>query len=127
MLIRRTVKERQGGGFYFSTPKTAKSNRPIDPAPDTIAALKAHRWDQLEAKLKIRDVYRESDLIFANEIGDPLLISNVRRRFFDPLVTDAGLPKIRLYDLGHTTATLLLSEGEHPKVVPERLGPLRQT
>ena len=33
-----------------------------------------------------------------------------------------GLPNIRLYDLRHTCATLLLSRGEHPKIVGERLG-----
>ncbi|MGC2237625.1 MAG: hypothetical protein WA584_15790 [Pyrinomonadaceae bacterium] len=32
------------------------------------------------------------------------------------------MPTIRLYDLGHTTATLLLSAGENPKVVSEKLG-----
>jgi integrase len=35
---------------------------------------------------------------------------------------NGGLPEIRLYDLRHTTATLLLSAGENPKVVSERLG-----
>lgn len=29
---------------------------------------------------------------------------------------------IRLYDLRHSCATLLLEAGEHPKVVQERLG-----
>ncbi|HXU96833.1 MAG TPA: tyrosine-type recombinase/integrase [Jiangellaceae bacterium] len=33
-----------------------------------------------------------------------------------------GLPPIRLHDLRHTWATLVLSAGEHPKVVQERLG-----
>jgi integrase len=33
-----------------------------------------------------------------------------------------GLPKIRFHDLRHTAATLMLSEGVHPKVVQERLG-----
>jgi len=28
------------------------------------------------------------------------------------------LPEIRLYDLRHTTATLLLQAGENPKIVP---------
>lgn len=31
-------------------------------------------------------------------------------------------PRIRLHDLRHTSATLLLASGEHPKVVQERLG-----
>jgi integrase len=34
----------------------------------------------------------------------------------------AGLPKIRLHDLRHTAATLLLAAGKPAKVVSERLG-----
>lgn len=122
LSVRRTVKVKKGGGFYFSTPKTAKSNRPITLSPELIDALKAHRKACLEAKMKIRDVYREHDLVFPNELGDPLLIGNVRSRYFERIITDAKLPKIRLYDLRHTSATMLLSEGEHPKIVAERLG-----
>jgi integrase len=33
-----------------------------------------------------------------------------------------GIPDIRLYDLRHTHATIMLSQGVHPKVVSERLG-----
>jgi len=38
------------------------------------------------------------------------------------LLKKAGLPDIRFHDLRHSTATLLLSEGVHPKVVQELLG-----
>jgi integrase len=31
-------------------------------------------------------------------------------------------PALRLYDLRHSHATLLMAAGEHPKVVQERLG-----
>ena len=34
----------------------------------------------------------------------------------------AGLPHIRFHDLRHTHATLMLSQGVHPKIVSERLG-----
>jgi integrase len=47
---------------------------------------------------------------------------NVVNRYFKPLLTKAKLPAIRLYDLRHTSATLLMAAGEHPKVVQERLG-----
>lgn len=33
-----------------------------------------------------------------------------------------GLPKMRLYDLRHTAATLALAAGVSPKVVSEQLG-----
>lgn len=122
LAVRRTVKVKKGGGFYFSTPKTAKSNRPLTISAELLEALKVHRKEQLESKMQIRDVYRENGLVFPNEIGDPLLIGNLRKRYFDKIVEKAGLPKIRLYDLRHTSATMLLSEGEHPKVVAERLG-----
>ena len=33
-----------------------------------------------------------------------------------------GLPRIRVHDLRHTTATVLLEAGAHPKLVQDRLG-----
>ena len=41
---------------------------------------------------------------------------------FDRHVKAAGLPRIRLHDLRHTHATLLLKANVSPKVVSERLG-----
>jgi integrase len=41
---------------------------------------------------------------------------------FKWLVTQSGLPRIRLLDLRHTHATLLLKAGVPIKVVSERLG-----
>ena len=52
----------------------------------------------------------------------PLSPANIYKRHFKPLVAAAGLPALRLYDLRHTCATLLLAAGENPKVVSERLG-----
>ena len=43
-------------------------------------------------------------------------------RQFQDLLTDTCLPRIRFHDLRHTTATLLLGEGVHPKIVSEMLG-----
>ncbi len=43
-------------------------------------------------------------------------------RHFNPLLRRAGLPTIRLHDLWHTCATILLMAGKHPKYVQELLG-----
>lgn len=50
-----------------------------------------------------------------------LLTPFLTYRYFRPILQAAELPCIRLYDLRHTCATLLLAE-ENPKVVSERLG-----
>lgn len=47
---------------------------------------------------------------------------NLTRRSFKPLLKQANLPDIRLHDLRHTCATLMLCEGVHIKVVQELLG-----
>ena len=41
---------------------------------------------------------------------------------FKPLLAKAELPDTRFHELRHTSATLLLTAGGHPKVVQERLG-----
>ncbi len=48
---------------------------------------------------------------------------NLINRHFKPILKTAGLPaSLRLYDLRHSCATLMLAQGENPKVVSERLG-----
>ena len=60
--------------------------------------------------------------VFCNSKGGPLRRTHFHKNVFKPLLKKAGLPDIRFHDLRHTSATLLLSAGVHPKVVQERLG-----
>jgi integrase len=55
------------------------------------------------------------------EFQSPAITGASRYRHFKPLLKKAELPDIWLYDLRHTTAGLLLSVGENPKVVSEML------
>jgi integrase len=48
--------------------------------------------------------------------------TNLLGRHFKPLLRSAELPAIRLHDLRHTCATILLMAGKHPKYVQELLG-----
>ncbi len=65
--------------------------------------------------------YRDRDLVFATGIGTPLEPGNVLGTW-RRIVTAAGLPGLRIHDLRHGHATLMLGQGVHPKVVSERLG-----
>ena len=79
-------------------------------------------FDPMVERMKLGANYQTFGLVFASEIVTPLLHGNLLRRHFKPIRDKTGLPKIRLYDLRNTTATLLLSAGENPKVVSERFG-----
>jgi integrase len=122
LSVRRALVVRKGGGFAFTEPKTPQSRRSIPLSQSAIAVLKSHRKEQLEARMLNRDVYEENDLVFPSELGTPTLYGNLDRRHFKKIIQAAGLKKIRLYDLRHTMATLLLSKGLNPKIVSERLG-----
>jgi integrase len=64
----------------------------------------------------------DSGLVFATAKGTPLDAQNVVNRHFKPLLRRAGLPDIRWHDLRHSSFTLLLSRGVHPKFVQHLAG-----
>ncbi len=112
-----------GGGWYFAKPKTLKSRRTV-PMPDEIMTrLKTHRTEQLRLMMTLGSEYERRDLVFANEFGRPLDLKNLRTRNFARILEAAELPAdFRIYDLRHSMATIMLANGENPKIVSERLG-----
>jgi integrase len=123
VVKRALVWRTKGGGWYFTEPKTSRSRRTIPLPSSMIRCLVQHKRRQSEERLKLGSEWQDHDLVFTTGLGTPLNISNLTRKHFKPALERAGLPKtIRLYDLRHTCATLLLGAGENPKVVSERLG-----
>ena len=123
ITVQRALSWRKGGGWYFDEPKTQRSRRSIPLPASTLRSLIEHKRRQSEARLKAGAGYQNNDLVFATGDGTPILLRNLIRRHFRPILTRAKLPlTLRLYDLRHTCATLLLSAGVHPKVASERLG-----
>jgi integrase len=53
--------------------------------------------------------------MFATTTGTTTSGTNLLGRHFKPLLKRAELPAIRLHDLRHTCATILLMAGKHPK------------
>lgn len=110
------------GGFVEAEPKTERSRRSITLAPFTLEKLKAHRLKQKEEKLKAGPGWHENDLVFCTTIGTHLSSSRTFFEQFKRLLQKAGLPDIRFHDLRHSSASMLLGIGVHPKVVQEILG-----
>jgi integrase len=109
------------GGEFAST-KTSRSRRKIELSNTARATLRAHRKRQVEEQLKKAGLWKDHGLVFPSTVGTPLSHRNVVRSF-KAVLRRAGLPAtIRLYDLRHTCATLLLCRNVHPKYVQELLG-----
>ena len=59
--------------------------------------------------------------MFSSPIGTPTDGRNLTRGF-KALLVAAELPPVRIHDLRHSCATLLLAQGVSPRVVMETLG-----
>jgi integrase len=112
---------RTRSGLSFTSPKGDKS-RSIRLASHTVRVLKHHNIAQKEERLKAGSLWQDTRLVFTTKVGTPVDVGNLTYRSFRPLLERAGLPRIRVHDLRHTFATLLLSKGTHPKIVQEMLG-----
>lgn len=120
LAVRRTVTH-GNAGLTIGTPKTAAGKRSIAlPAP-CLAALRSHRAAQAARRLQLGPAWQDGDYVFDRGDGT-FLHPNVVGKAFQRHVERAGLPRIRFHDLRHTAATLMLANGEHPKIVQERLG-----
>lgn len=105
----------------YGRPKTLRGERKIALDAETIRALRSHRVAQLREMDVLGAGYRNQDLVFARENGDPVH-PDYFSQTFDRTVRRLGLPKIRLHDLRHTHATLGLKAGVPIKVMSDRLG-----
>lgn len=101
--------------------KTATARRTIDLDERTVAELRAWRKRQSEERLALGLGRDDVGLAFSRPEGTPTH-PDFFSQTFDRLVARSGLPVIRLHDLRHAHASLLLKAGVPVKVVSERLG-----
>ena len=107
--------------IIIGRPKTLRGERKIALDDQTIQVLQSHRAAQRREKQLLGDGYQDHGLVFAREDGTPVH-PDYFSQTFDRTVKRLGLPKIRLHDLRHTHASLLLRDRVPIKVVSERLG-----
>jgi integrase len=111
----------KNGTYVIKEPKTSSGKRRIALSPSLALVLRQHRAEQQAQQALLGKPLADDDFVFAHPDGTPLDPSTVSHAF-NKVIRRAGLPHIRLHDLRHTHASLLLQAGVHPKVVQERLG-----
>ena len=120
LSVRQTV-VRIGAKIAIGQPKSKNSYRTVALSNTVVQALKSHRRIILSEQLQAGSRYESNDLVFPTTLGTLMNPSNLRREFIKAK-KKANVPDIRFHDLRHTSATLMLAGGVHPKVVSERLG-----
>jgi integrase len=112
------------GGVRLDTPKTRGSRRSILLTPDVVQVLRDHR-ERMEVEAMGRRrrgrAWPQAEMVFVSDEGTYLDPSNVGKAFRE-LISAAGVQRIRLHDLRHTAATLLIRQGVPAKLVADRLG-----
>lgn len=94
-------------------PKTKKSIRRVDMPPALAIAL---------AREKAKRQASENELVFMTTTGSYFDYHNVSHRVFNPAVERAKLGHVRIHDLRHTYASLLLDQGASLEYIQEMLG-----
>jgi len=89
--------------------------------PSVALFLREHKAQQEEQRALLGKSLVETDLVFAHPDGRPLGPATLTHAFRE-IVRKAGVRHVRLHDLRHTHATLMLELGIHPKIVQERQG-----
>ena len=120
LTVRRALQRQPGIGIVFVPPKSAKSRRTVYLSNVACRALGALRRCQAARRATAQE-WLDCGLVFTNLQGGPLESGEVNRALTQAL-RQAGLPHIRVHDLRHTTASILLEAGTHPKIVQDLLG-----
>jgi integrase len=121
LSVRRGLHRVGGQGLVYEEPKADRSRRTVALPAQLVEALRAHRAAQLEERIAAGPLWQDHDLVFAQPNGRPIERKSDWRAW-KALLREADVREVRLHDGRHTAATLLLSEGVHPRVVMEVLG-----
>ena len=101
--------------------KTGNGRRAISLDAETLRILEEHRRQQEFGRRSWGDAYKALDLVFCHHDGSPRDPDTVTSQF-GQAVGRSGVRRIRLHDVRHTHATLLLEAGVDISVVSRRLG-----
>lgn len=115
--VRQTL-VKAGKDARFGEPKSARGNRFLALHGELVRELKRHRSLQVDAGLPVTG---PEGLVFRGPRGRALQNSSLRR-VFRASCAEAGVTTIRLHDIRHTAATLLIAEGVPVDVVSRMLG-----
>jgi len=119
LIVRQTL-HRLSSGYVISPPKTRKSRRQVDLPPSLALLLRDYRSEVETQRLLLGKPLTDKDFVFAHPDGTPLDPSTVTH-VFTRVVRKAGL-ELRLHDLRHSFASVMLAAGVNVKAISQSMG-----
>ena len=121
MSVQRAWIRLPSGGMTLSQPKTGRGRMVALPS-ESVLTLRAHIERQEAAAEVVGNHSAWKDRpVFCHSDGRRLH-PDIVSKTFGRMARRAGLQGMRLHDLRHTHASLMLAQGVHLKIVAERLG-----
>lgn len=108
-------------GLIIKKPKTNSGIRTIAISNELIKVLKQHKINQMKNKMRYGELYQENNMVCCYEDGRLFNPKRFSAKFHE-LLEKNNLPIIRLHDLRHSHASLLVKLGIQPKEISQRLG-----
>ncbi|TDD37041.1 site-specific integrase [Saccharopolyspora elongata] len=108
LYVRQTLSNVNNTTPVFTTPKTKTSLDWIGISSRVTTALQRQATHQHTQRLAAGTPRNHDGLVFCRDDGQPLRPEYVLRHFHD-LTDAAGVPRIRVHDLRHLAATLMIA------------------
>ncbi|PLA73488.1 integrase [Hydrogenovibrio sp. SC-1] len=115
ILVRETF-----SGNKWEYTKNDGSQREVEMSTLVFNCLKT-RYEKHKNGQNTQQEYK-TDLVFHNNVGQPVHASNFLRRVWTPLLNYLGIKYRKPYQTRHTAATLWLAAGENPSWIAKQMG-----
>lgn len=118
--VRHTL-SRVKGRYELTTPKTKGSQRHVIVDSVVMDVLKEHKAWRERRKESLGERWTENGAVFTAKYGD-WYSSAFLNRLFKQLLSGHNFPNVRIHDLRHACASLMINAGVPTKAVSDYLG-----
>jgi len=121
MVVQRASQYLKERGLFTKMPKNQSSIRKVSISPLLVEILVQYKEERNIEIKKVGSLWNKTDRLFTQWNGNPMHPSAVAQ-WFRKFLKRNSLDVINFHALRHTSATMLIAKGVHPKTISSRLG-----